>query len=76
MTSSTLPDHPGTRSSCRRAQELSAQGYGTAIVDAVFERDLEALGDAAAESTFSVGASGLGLGLARALSRGTQWHTV
>ena len=49
---------------------MSAQGYGTAIVDAVFERDLEALGDAAAESPFSVGASGLGLGLARALARG------
>ena len=39
-------------------------------MDAVFERDLEALGDAAAESAFSVGASGLGLGLARALARG------
>jgi uncharacterized protein YgbK (DUF1537 family) len=54
----------------RARAELTAQGYGTAIIDAVFERDLEALGDAAAESTFSVGASGLGLGLARALARG------
>jgi 3-dehydrotetronate 4-kinase len=54
----------------RARAELTAQGYGTAIVDAVFERDLEALGDAAAESAFSVGASGLGLGLARALARG------
>jgi 3-dehydrotetronate 4-kinase len=54
----------------RARAELTAQGYGTAIVDAVFERDLEALGDAATESAFSVGASGLGLGLARALARG------
>ena len=60
----------GSEAVSRARAELSAQGYGTAIVDAVFERDLEALGDAAAESAFSVGASGLGLGLARALARG------
>ena len=54
----------------RARAELTAQGYDMAIVDAVFERDLEALGEAAAESAFSVGASGLGLGLARALARG------
>jgi 3-dehydrotetronate 4-kinase len=60
----------GSEAVSRARAELTAQGYGTAIVDAVFERDLEALGDAAAESTFSVGASGLGLGLARALTRG------
>ena len=60
----------GSEAVSRARAELTAQGYGTAIVDAVFERDLEALGDAAAESAFSVGASGLGLGLARALARG------
>jgi uncharacterized protein YgbK (DUF1537 family) len=60
----------GSAAISRARAELTAQGYGTAIVDAVFERDLEALGDAAAESAFSVGASGLGLGLARALARG------
>jgi 3-dehydrotetronate 4-kinase len=60
----------GSAAISRARAELSAQGYGTAIIDAVFERDLEALGDAAAESAFSVGASGLGLGLARALARG------
>jgi uncharacterized protein YgbK (DUF1537 family) len=60
----------GSGAVSRARAELTAQGYGTAIVDAVFERDLEALGDAAAESAFSVGASGLGLGLARALARG------
>jgi len=53
----------------RRLRELAGQGCGAAIVDAVFERDLEAIGDAAAREAFSVGASGLGLGLARALAR-------
>jgi len=68
----------GSGAVSRARAELSAQGYATAIVDAVFERDLEALGDAAAESAFSVGASGLGLGLARALTRGrsTASHTA
>ena len=52
-----------------RLRELEGQGCGAAIVDAVFERDLEAIGEAAACEAFSVGASGLGLGLARALTR-------
>jgi 3-dehydrotetronate 4-kinase len=54
----------------RRLAELEQQGYGAAIVDAVFERDLEAIGEAAAKGPVSVGASGLGLGLARAFARG------
>ncbi len=54
----------------RRTTELERQGFGAAIVDAVFERDLEAIGDAAARGPVSVGASGLGLGLARAFARG------
>ena len=36
----------------------------------MFERDLEAIGEAAARGPVSVGASGLGLGLARAFARG------
>ncbi len=36
----------------------------------MFERDLEAIGEAAAKGPVSVGASGLGLGLARAFARG------
>ncbi|MGH6797986.1 MAG: 3-oxo-tetronate kinase, partial [Roseiarcus sp.] len=60
----------GSEAVSRGRAELTAQGYGTAIVDAVFERDLEAIGEAAARSAFSVGASGLGLGLARTLARG------
>jgi uncharacterized protein YgbK (DUF1537 family) len=49
---------------------LEAAGEGAAIVDAVFESDLEAIGQAAARGPVSTGASGLGLGLARALRRG------
>src|SRR5271166_4405531 len=54
----------------RRLAELDEQGIGAAIVDAVFERDFETIGEAAAQGPVSVGASGLGLGLARAFARG------
>lgn len=47
--------------------ELAARGIGAAIVDAVFDRDLEAIGQVALDHRVSVGASGIGLGLARAL---------
>ncbi|WP_456619233.1 3-oxo-tetronate kinase [Bradyrhizobium sp. P5_C12] len=50
-----------------RLAELSAKGIGAAIIDAVFDRDLETIGLVAAEHRLSVGASGMGLGLARAL---------
>jgi uncharacterized protein YgbK (DUF1537 family) len=52
-----------------RAQlaELSAKGMSAAIIDAVFDRDLETIGLVAAGHRLSVGASGIGLGLARAL---------
>jgi len=46
---------------------LAAKGFGAAIADAVFERDLETIGQVALDHRVSVGASGLGLGLARAL---------
>ncbi|MET0969664.1 MAG: 3-oxo-tetronate kinase [Tardiphaga sp.] len=46
---------------------LSENGFGAAIVDAVFGRDLEVIGEVALGHRLSVGASGLGLGLARAL---------
>jgi uncharacterized protein YgbK (DUF1537 family) len=48
---------------------LQAQGFGAAIADAVFERDLETIGSVALDAPVSTGASGLGLGLARALVR-------
>ena len=50
-----------------RLADLAGQGIGAAIVDAVFERDLETIGEVALDHRLSVGASGLGLGLARAL---------
>jgi uncharacterized protein YgbK (DUF1537 family) len=50
-----------------RLAELAGRGFGAAIADAVFERDLETLGQVALDHRLSVGASGLGLGLARAL---------
>ncbi|AWM06436.1 3-oxo-tetronate kinase [Bradyrhizobium symbiodeficiens] len=50
-----------------RLVELAAKGIGAAIIDAVFDRDLEAIGLVALEHRLSVGASGIGLGLARAL---------
>ena len=50
-----------------RLADLAAKGIGAAIADAVFERDLETIGQVALDHGVSVGASGLGLGLARAL---------
>jgi uncharacterized protein YgbK (DUF1537 family) len=50
-----------------RLAELAGKGFGAAIVDAVFERDLETTGQVALDHRLSVGASGFGLGLARAL---------
>jgi uncharacterized protein YgbK (DUF1537 family) len=47
--------------------DLSARGFGAAIADAVFARDLETIGVVALHHRLSVGASGIGLGLARAL---------
>ncbi|MGA2053891.1 MAG: 3-oxo-tetronate kinase [Bradyrhizobium sp.] len=47
--------------------DLSGKGIGAAIVDAVFDLDLETIGNIALDQRLSVGASGMGLGLARAL---------
>jgi len=50
-----------------RLADLTAKGVGAAIIDAVFDRDLETIGNVALDHRVSVGASGFGLGLARAL---------
>ncbi len=50
-----------------RLGDLTRNGIGAAIVDAVFDRDLETIGTVALDHRVSVGASGIGLGLARAL---------
>jgi uncharacterized protein YgbK (DUF1537 family) len=50
-----------------RLDELTSQGIGAVIIDAVFDRDLDTIGTVALDHRLSVGASGIGLGLARAL---------
>jgi 3-dehydrotetronate 4-kinase len=55
-----------------RLDTLRAAGVTAAIADAIFERDLETLGTVALKTWVSTGASGLGLGLARALVRSGQ----
>lgn len=50
-----------------RLKVLAETGHGAAIADAIFDGDLTALGQACLGARFSVGASGLGLGLARAV---------
>jgi uncharacterized protein YgbK (DUF1537 family) len=53
-----------------RLADLAGQGCGAAVIDAVFDRDLESIGTVAVGHRVSVGASGIGLGLARALAAG------
>jgi uncharacterized protein YgbK (DUF1537 family) len=53
-----------------RLADLAGQGCGAAVIDAVFDRDLETIGAVAVGHKVSVGASGIGLGLARALVAG------
>ncbi len=53
-----------------RLEALRGEGISLAIADAVFERHLEAIGRVALSHRVSTGASGLGLGLARAAIEG------
>jgi uncharacterized protein YgbK (DUF1537 family) len=57
----------GTAAVRAKLAELAGQGVGAVIIDAVFDRDLETIGGVALDHRLSVGASGIGLGLARAL---------
>jgi uncharacterized protein YgbK (DUF1537 family) len=50
-----------------RMAALKDEGFGAAIVDSVLDRDLSPIGRAALKTPLSVGASGLGIGLGRAL---------
>jgi uncharacterized protein YgbK (DUF1537 family) len=52
-----------------RMTQLAGEGCVAAIADAVFASDLETLGEVAFAQPVSTGASGLGLGLARAAVR-------
>ena len=49
--------------------KLAEEGHGAAIVDAVSDANFEVLGRVALDRPISTGASGLGIGLARALRR-------
>jgi uncharacterized protein YgbK (DUF1537 family) len=55
-----------------RLAELARAGMGAAIVDAVSDADLATIGVVAAGQPMSTGASGLGLGIARALVAGGE----
>jgi uncharacterized protein YgbK (DUF1537 family) len=57
----------GAEAILARLTELDRDAVSAAIADAVRDEDLEAIGAAALDMPFSVGASGLGLGLARAI---------
>src|ERR1700722_10086798 len=50
-----------------RMERLTPSGCGSAIVDCVLDKELLPIGRAAIGTSLSVGASGLGIGLARAL---------
>jgi uncharacterized protein YgbK (DUF1537 family) len=58
----------GTDAIRARLAELAAAGFGAAIVDAVSDSELEIIGRVALDARLSVGASGMGLGLARSLA--------
>lgn len=57
----------GTEAIEKKLTELMTHKTGAAIIDAVFDRDLETIGRVALRHRMSVGASGMGLGLARAI---------
>ncbi|GJD57519.1 3-oxo-tetronate kinase [Methylobacterium dankookense] len=59
----------GADSVRERLAALAGEGKAAAIADAIFDADLETLGRAALAHKVSCGASGLGLGLARALAQ-------
>jgi 3-dehydrotetronate 4-kinase len=50
-----------------RCHALAESGFGAAIADAIFDRHLETIGRVAATARLSAGASGLGIGIARAM---------
>lgn len=56
----------GREAARARLDALERDGFAAAIADAAFESDLETLGEVAFARPVSSGASGLGLGLARA----------
>lgn len=62
----SVVDH-GEAAIAARMAALKTEGFGAAVIDSVFDRDLTPVGRAALTTPLSVGASGLGIGLTRAL---------
>ena len=62
----------GVEAVLQRVAVLQTEGCSAAILDAVGDADLDIIAQAALHYDVSVGASGLGLGLARALPRRTE----
>jgi uncharacterized protein YgbK (DUF1537 family) len=61
------------RSACTaRIRQLVSEGAHSIVADAIEEQDLEVLGDIAIGNAVSTGASGLGLGLARAVLKSSD----
>ena len=58
-----------------RLSELAKQGIAAAIIDSVFDPELEIIGQVALDHRLSVGASGMGLGLARGLVASSKIKT-
>ncbi|RYB02337.1 3-oxo-tetronate kinase [Lichenibacterium ramalinae] len=58
----------GVEAVLERLALLAEDGCGSAVIDAVLDRHLDVLGRAALAGPLSTGASGLGLGLARAVA--------
>lgn len=56
--------------------DLAKQGISAAIIDSVFDPELETIGKVALDHRLSVGASGMGLGLARGLVASGQVKAV
>jgi uncharacterized protein YgbK (DUF1537 family) len=65
----------GVEASRARIAQQALQGPCAIIADAIGDGDLERLGDLALESPVSIGASGLGAGLARSLLRASGRQT-
>jgi uncharacterized protein YgbK (DUF1537 family) len=57
----------GTDAILAKLADLAKQGISAAIIDSVFDPELETIGKVALDHRLSVGASGMGLGLARGL---------
>jgi uncharacterized protein YgbK (DUF1537 family) len=59
----------GASAAAERLAGLAKEGFGAVIADALTDKHLDILGQCASRQSFSVGGSGLGAGIARAMVR-------